>query len=87
MVIHTARGKNLVLILPRFVKNNKMKCLEFLLSCLSFWYFLYCNYILLLSGSDPGGGIEMAEFVREATPPVGCSSRNSYSGLDPSNQV
>ncbi|XP_018086583.1 pecanex-like protein 1 isoform X7 [Xenopus laevis] len=36
---------------------------------------------------DPGGGIEMSEFVREATPPVGCSSRNSYSGLDPSNQV
>ncbi|CAH2328090.1 pecanex 1 isoform X3 [Pelobates cultripes] len=35
---------------------------------------------------DPGGGIEMSEFVREATPPVGCSSRNSYSGLDP-NQV
>ncbi|XP_056402943.1 pecanex-like protein 1 isoform X7 [Hyla sarda] len=36
---------------------------------------------------DPGGGIEMSEFVREATPPVGCSSRNSYSGLDPSNQI
>ncbi|XP_053331631.1 pecanex-like protein 1 isoform X6 [Spea bombifrons] len=36
---------------------------------------------------DPGGGIEMSEFVREATPPVGCSSRNSYSGLDPSNHV
>ncbi|CAM9171012.1 unnamed protein product, partial [Rangifer tarandus platyrhynchus] len=36
--------------------------------------------------SDPGGGIEMAEFIREATPPVGCSSRNSYAGLDPSNQ-
>ncbi|KAG9481413.1 hypothetical protein GDO78_010574 [Eleutherodactylus coqui] len=36
---------------------------------------------------DPGGGIEMSEFVREATPPVGCSSRNSYSGLDPSNQL
>uniref|UniRef100_A0A8C5PP70 Pecanex-like protein n=1 Tax=Leptobrachium leishanense TaxID=445787 RepID=A0A8C5PP70_9ANUR len=30
---------------------------------------------------DPGGGIEMSEFVREATPPVGCSSRNSYSGM------
>ncbi|XP_043776982.1 pecanex-like protein 1 isoform X4 [Cervus elaphus] len=37
--------------------------------------------------SDPGGGIEMAEFIREATPPVGCSSRNSYAGLDPSNQI
>ncbi|KAB0342292.1 hypothetical protein FD754_019218, partial [Muntiacus muntjak] len=36
---------------------------------------------------DPGGGIEMAEFIREATPPVGCSSRNSYAGLDPSNQI
>ncbi|XP_043929424.1 pecanex-like protein 1 [Protopterus annectens] len=36
---------------------------------------------------DPGGGIEMTEFIREATPPVGCSSRNSYAGLDPSNQV
>uniref|UniRef100_A0A8D0GDB4 Pecanex-like protein n=1 Tax=Sphenodon punctatus TaxID=8508 RepID=A0A8D0GDB4_SPHPU len=30
--------------------------------------------------SDPGGGIEMSEFIREATPPVGCSSRNSYAG-------
>lgn len=29
----------------------------------------------------------MSEFIREATPPVGCSSRNSYAGLDPSNQV
>uniref|UniRef100_A0A8I4A5M8 Pecanex-like protein n=1 Tax=Callithrix jacchus TaxID=9483 RepID=A0A8I4A5M8_CALJA len=37
--------------------------------------------------SDPGGGIEMSEFIREATPPVGCSSRNSYAGLDPSNQI
>ncbi|XP_074091926.1 pecanex-like protein 1 isoform X2 [Macrotis lagotis] len=37
--------------------------------------------------SDPGGGIEMSEFIREATPPVGCSSRNSYAGLDPSNQM
>ncbi|XP_067847373.1 pecanex-like protein 1 isoform X4 [Heptranchias perlo] len=36
---------------------------------------------------DPGGGIEMTEFVREATPPVGCSSRNSYAGLDSNNQV
>ncbi|XP_078262379.1 pecanex-like protein 1 isoform X4 [Rhinoraja longicauda] len=40
------------------------------------------------SGSgDPGGGIEMTEFVREATPPVGCSSRNSYAGLESTNQV
>ncbi|XP_012922918.1 pecanex-like protein 1 isoform X6 [Heterocephalus glaber] len=37
--------------------------------------------------SDPGGGIEMSEFIRESTPPVGCSSRNSYAGLDPSNQI
>ncbi|XP_069921277.1 pecanex-like protein 1 isoform X11 [Oryctolagus cuniculus] len=29
----------------------------------------------------------MSEFIREATPPVGCSSRNSYAGLDPSNQI
>ncbi|XP_072425312.1 pecanex-like protein 1 isoform X4 [Chiloscyllium punctatum] len=36
---------------------------------------------------DPGGGIEMTEFVREATPPVGCSSRNSYSGADSNHQV
>ncbi|XP_032882712.1 pecanex-like protein 1 isoform X3 [Amblyraja radiata] len=40
------------------------------------------------SGSgDPGGGIEMTEFVREATPPVGCSSRNSYAGLESTHQV
>ncbi|EHB11440.1 Pecanex-like protein 1 [Heterocephalus glaber] len=37
--------------------------------------------------SDPGGGIEMSEFIRETTPPIGCSSRNSYVALDPSNQV
>ncbi|XP_069065060.1 pecanex-like protein 1 isoform X2 [Pleurodeles waltl] len=36
--------------------------------------------------SDPGGGLEMSEFIREATPPVGCSSRNSFSALDPNNQ-
>eukprot|EP00062_Callorhinchus_milii_P008711 gi/632951714/ref/XP_007891451.1/ PREDICTED: pecanex-like protein 1 isoform X2 [Callorhinchus milii] len=36
---------------------------------------------------DPGGGIEMTEFVREATPPVGCSSRNSYAGLDTNHQI
>uniref|UniRef100_A0A672U1M6 Pecanex-like protein n=1 Tax=Strigops habroptila TaxID=2489341 RepID=A0A672U1M6_STRHB len=27
------------------------------------------------------------KFIREATPPVGCSSRNSYAGIDPNNQV
>ncbi|XP_074853256.1 pecanex-like protein 1 isoform X3 [Carettochelys insculpta] len=37
--------------------------------------------------SDPGGGIEMSEFIREATPPVGCSSRNSFAALDPNNQI
>lgn len=42
---------------------------------------------IIFSHSDPGGGIEMSEFIREATPPVGCSSRNSYAGLDQSNQV
>ncbi|XP_054056702.1 pecanex-like protein 1 isoform X10 [Rissa tridactyla] len=41
----------------------------------------------LPGSSDPGGGIEMSEFIREATPPVGCSSRNSYAGIDPNNQV
>lgn len=29
----------------------------------------------------------MSEFVREATPPVGCSSRNSFAALDLNNQV
>ncbi|XP_028828856.1 pecanex-like protein 1 isoform X1 [Denticeps clupeoides] len=36
---------------------------------------------------DPGGGMEMADFVREETPPVDCSSRNSYAGMDPSHQI
>lgn len=45
------------------------------------WFFFN------ISLSDPGGGIEMSEFIREATPPVGCSSRNSYAGIDPNNQV
>lgn len=47
------------------------------------WFFVFFNVSL----SDPGGGIEMSEFIREATPPVGCSSRNSYAGIDPNNQV
>lgn len=46
-----------------------------------------CSLSPIFLHSDPGGGIEMSEFIREATPPVGCSSRNSYAGLDPSNQV
>ncbi|KAL2098737.1 hypothetical protein ACEWY4_005217 [Coilia grayii] len=36
---------------------------------------------------DPGGGIEMADFVREETPPVDCSSRNSYAGVDSNHQI
>ncbi|XP_053700962.1 pecanex-like protein 1 [Synchiropus splendidus] len=36
---------------------------------------------------DPGGGMEMSDFVRQETPPVDCSSRNSYSGVDSHQQV
>ncbi|XP_024130628.1 pecanex-like protein 1 [Oryzias melastigma] len=36
---------------------------------------------------DPGGGIEMARFIRQETPPVDCSSRNSYIGMESSHQV
>ncbi|XP_060781112.1 pecanex-like protein 1 isoform X4 [Neoarius graeffei] len=36
---------------------------------------------------DPGGGIELADFVREETPPVACSSRNSYTGMDSNLQI
>lgn len=36
---------------------------------------------------DPGGGIEMADFIRQETPPVDCSSRNSYIGMEPHQQV
>lgn len=36
---------------------------------------------------DPGGGIEMSDFVRQETPPVDCSSRNSYIGLESNQQV
>ncbi|XP_028678175.1 pecanex-like protein 1 isoform X2 [Erpetoichthys calabaricus] len=36
---------------------------------------------------DPGGGIEMTDFIREVTPPVDCSSRNSFVGMDSSNQI
>ncbi|XP_062851744.1 pecanex-like protein 1 [Trichomycterus rosablanca] len=40
------------------------------------------------SGSgDPGGGIELADFGREETPPVDCSSRNSYTGIDSNHQI
>ncbi|XP_035387373.1 pecanex-like protein 1 [Electrophorus electricus] len=36
---------------------------------------------------DPGGGIEMADFIQEETPPVDCSSRNSYAGMDSNHQI
>ncbi|XP_062413129.1 pecanex-like protein 1 isoform X4 [Pungitius pungitius] len=36
---------------------------------------------------DPGGGIEMSDFVRQETPPVDCSSRNSYIGLESNQQI
>ncbi|XP_072314081.1 pecanex-like protein 1 isoform X2 [Eucyclogobius newberryi] len=36
---------------------------------------------------DSGGGIEMADFIRQETPPVDCSSRNSYIGMDPNQQI
>lgn len=36
---------------------------------------------------DPGGGIEMADFIRQETPPVDCSSRNSYIGMDANQQI
>uniref|UniRef100_A0A3Q1J7V9 Pecanex-like protein n=1 Tax=Anabas testudineus TaxID=64144 RepID=A0A3Q1J7V9_ANATE len=35
---------------------------------------------------DPGGGIEMADFIRQETPPVDCSSRNSYIGMESNHQ-
>uniref|UniRef100_A0A3B5AV05 Pecanex-like protein n=1 Tax=Stegastes partitus TaxID=144197 RepID=A0A3B5AV05_9TELE len=36
---------------------------------------------------DPGGGIEMSDFIRQETPPVDCSSRNSYIGMESNQQV
>ncbi|KAL3049653.1 hypothetical protein OYC64_008998 [Pagothenia borchgrevinki] len=36
---------------------------------------------------DPGGGIEMSDFIRQETPPVDCSSRNSYIGLESNQQM
>ncbi|XP_031703145.1 pecanex-like protein 1 isoform X4 [Anarrhichthys ocellatus] len=36
---------------------------------------------------DPGGGIEMSDFIRQETPPVDCSSRNSYIGLESNQQI
>lgn len=39
------------------------------------------------SHRDPGGGMEMVDFSRQETPPVDCSSRNSYAGMDPNQRV
>uniref|UniRef100_A0AAQ6AHL3 Pecanex-like protein n=1 Tax=Amphiprion ocellaris TaxID=80972 RepID=A0AAQ6AHL3_AMPOC len=36
---------------------------------------------------DPGGGIEMSDFIRQETPPVDCSSRNSYIGMESNQQI
>lgn len=36
---------------------------------------------------DPGGGIEMVDFGRQETPPVDCSSRNSYVGMELNQRV
>ncbi|XP_054651663.1 pecanex-like protein 1 isoform X2 [Dunckerocampus dactyliophorus] len=36
---------------------------------------------------DPGGGMEMADLIRQATPPVDCSSRNSSIGMELSQQM
>ncbi|XP_068607665.1 pecanex-like protein 1 [Brachionichthys hirsutus] len=36
---------------------------------------------------DPGGGIELVEFIRQETPPVDCSSRNSYIGMESNQQI
>lgn len=36
---------------------------------------------------DPGGGMEMVDFARQETPPVDCSSRNSYVGMDLNQRV
>ncbi|KAM9355876.1 pecanex-like protein 1 [Pholidichthys leucotaenia] len=36
---------------------------------------------------DPGGGIEMADFIQQETPPVDCSSRNSYIGMESNQQI
>ncbi|XP_028298335.1 pecanex-like protein 1 isoform X2 [Gouania willdenowi] len=36
---------------------------------------------------DPGGGMEMADFIRQQTPPVDCSSRNSYIGMELNQQI
>ncbi|XP_061749886.1 pecanex-like protein 1 isoform X4 [Nerophis ophidion] len=36
---------------------------------------------------DPGGGMEMVDFIRQETPPVDCSSRNSYIGIESNQQM
>ncbi len=46
-----------------------------------------CVCVCVCVSRDPGGGIEMSDFAREETPPVDCSSRNSYVGMDSNHQV
>nr|XP_057913037.1 pecanex-like protein 1 isoform X2 [Doryrhamphus excisus] len=36
---------------------------------------------------DPGGGMEMTDLIRQATPPVDCSSRNSSIGMESKQQM
>ena len=47
----------------------------------------YALCLCLCVCRDPGGGIEMADFIRQETPPVDCSSRNSYIGMESNQQV
>nr|XP_036854480.1 pecanex-like protein 1 isoform X6 [Manis javanica] len=73
---------------PRWGKlRHKGRFHEFGVLLTAVHHFASVRIINYSISSDPGGGIEMSEFIREATPPVGCSSRNSYAGLDPSNQI
>lgn len=46
-----------------------------------------CSDVCLCFQRDPGGGVEMARFIRQETPPVDCSSRNSYIGMESNHQV
>lgn len=53
--------------------------------CFTCCELLYMR-VFVCKQRDPGGGIEMADFIRQETPPVDCSSRNSYIGTE-LNQV
>uniref|UniRef100_A0A3Q4M5R8 Pecanex-like protein n=1 Tax=Neolamprologus brichardi TaxID=32507 RepID=A0A3Q4M5R8_NEOBR len=56
------------------------------LNALLFIFLVSINvHVFVCLQRDPGGGIEMADFIRQETPPVDCSSRNSYIGME-SNQ-